>query len=80
MYLLRQAGNKNGILGQSVLIPQADVSKKAGRIFLKQTEELSLCSDSGRKDGNTMRKCFIRNIGADSSRTGPKHVNTSETL
>ena len=57
MYLLRQAGNKNGILGQSVLIPQADVSKKAGRIFLKQTEELSLCSDSGRKDGNTMKNC-----------------------
>ena len=27
MYLLRQAGNKDGILGQSVLIPQADVSK-----------------------------------------------------
>ena len=79
MYLLRQAGNKDGILGQSVLISQADVSKKAGRIFLKQTEELSLCSDSGRKDGNTMRS-FIRNIGADSSRTGPKHVNTSETL
>ena len=81
MYLLRQAGNKDGILGQSVLVPQADVSKEAGRIFLKQTEELSLCSDSGKKDGNTMKKCFIiRNIWADSSRAGLKHVNTSETL
>ena len=74
MYLLRQAGNKDGILGQSVLISQADVSKKAGRIFHKQTEELSLCSDSEKKDGNTMKKCFIiRNIWADSSRAGPKH-------
>lgn len=58
MYLLRQAGNKDGILGQSVLISQADVSKKVGRIFHKQTEELSLCSDSEKKDGNTMKKMF----------------------
>ena len=39
MYLLRQAGNKDGILGQSVLISQADVSKKAGRIFLAGCSE-----------------------------------------
>ena len=58
MYLLRQAGNKDGILGQSVLIPQADVSKEAGRIFLKQTEELSLCSDSGKKRWQYNEKMF----------------------
>ena len=68
--------------GEAYRIPQADVSKEAGRdLVLEQTEELSLCSDSGKKDGNTMKKCFIiRNIWADSSRAGPKRVNTSETL